>query len=87
MVRRGNSATQSSRRLAAGLFTGIWNGLAGNMSIRCLFGSHRPSVTSVARKGSGYVALCEGCARPLERSREGRWAASEPLDARVGGRA
>jgi hypothetical protein len=49
------------------------------MSIRCLLGIHRPSLSSIARKNGQYVALCEGCARPLERAQEGRWLATEPL--------
>jgi len=51
------------------------------MSISCLFGRHRPSLSSVRRKGSGYAAICDACARPLERSEHGKWSASEPLDA------
>lgn len=54
------------------------------MSISCLFGWHRPSLSSIRRKGHGYAALCEACARPLEREEQGRWAAAEPLDSRIG---
>jgi hypothetical protein len=50
------------------------------MGLRCLFGVHRPSPVSMARRGHAFVALCDQCARPLERSSEGRWVASEPLD-------
>lgn len=50
------------------------------MSLRCLFGLHRPSTASMSRRQGGYVALCEACARPLERSADGRWIASDPLD-------
>jgi hypothetical protein len=50
------------------------------MSLRCLFGLHHPSISSIARRGSGFRALCEHCARPLERLPEGRWTASDPLD-------
>ena len=50
------------------------------MSIRCLLGIHRPSLSSIARKNGQYVALCESCARPLERAaQEARWLAAEPL--------
>jgi hypothetical protein len=49
------------------------------MSIRCLFGAHRASISSIARKGGHYIALCESCARPLEREPDGRWVAAEPL--------
>jgi hypothetical protein len=50
------------------------------MSLSCLFGRHRPSQISIARKAHKYVALCDGCARPLERMETGSWAACEPLD-------
>jgi len=56
------------------------------MSIACLFGHHRPSLQSITRRQGGYAAICESCARPLERSAEGRWRASEPLDTRPGNR-
>jgi hypothetical protein len=49
------------------------------MSIRCLFGAHRASLHSIARKNGHYTALCEGCARPLERHADGGWVAAEPL--------
>jgi hypothetical protein len=50
------------------------------MSLLCLFGRHNPSLHSVARSATGYRALCDACARPLERTSSGRWYASEPLD-------
>ncbi|HEY0115531.1 MAG TPA: hypothetical protein VGB54_07400 [Allosphingosinicella sp.] len=50
------------------------------MSLKCLFGVHRPSLASIGRKGRGYVAYCDACARPLERSEGGRWEPSAPLD-------
>jgi hypothetical protein len=49
------------------------------MSIRCLLGIHRVSLSSIARKNGQYVGLCESCARPLERSGDGRWTAADPL--------
>ena len=49
------------------------------MSLRCLFGVHRPSLNSIVRREAGYASLCESCARPLEREQNGRWVASEPL--------
>ena len=49
------------------------------MSIRCLFGLHQPSLSSITRRQGGYASLCESCARPLERRQNGRWVASEPL--------
>jgi hypothetical protein len=54
------------------------------MSLLCLFGRHTPSLHSVARSTLGYRALCDGCARPLERTSTGRWHASEPLDMAAG---
>ncbi|HEX8667590.1 MAG TPA: hypothetical protein VF727_04365 [Allosphingosinicella sp.] len=50
------------------------------MSLKCFFGLHHPSVSSVARRGERYTGLCDSCARPLEREAVGRWVASEPLD-------
>lgn len=50
------------------------------MSLRCLFGRHRPSTASMTRRHGGFIALCEDCARPLERTPDGRWGASDPLD-------
>jgi hypothetical protein len=49
------------------------------MSLRCLFNVHRPMLTSIVRRSSGYTALCDGCGLPLERLEEGRWRASQPL--------
>jgi len=50
------------------------------MSIACLFGRHTPSLSSIRKRGTGYAAICESCARPLEREAQGKWMASEPLD-------
>jgi hypothetical protein len=49
------------------------------MSLRCLFGLHRPSLISIIRRRHHYGALCEDCARPLQREESGRWVACEPL--------
>ncbi|HEX8400108.1 MAG TPA: hypothetical protein VF628_00225 [Allosphingosinicella sp.] len=49
------------------------------MSLRCLFGYHRPSLSSITRRPTGYSAICESCARPLERGGDTRWVACEPL--------
>jgi hypothetical protein len=49
------------------------------MSLRCLFGYHRPSLSSITRRQGGYSAICESCARPLERTSSSRWVASDPL--------
>jgi hypothetical protein len=53
--------------------------MVGGMSLSCLFGVHRPSLGSISRRDGGYAALCESCARPLERQENGKWIASEPL--------
>jgi hypothetical protein len=57
------------------------------MSLRCFFGVHRPSLGSIARKNGLHIALCEACARPLERKGDERWAAAEPLYGRKPGAA
>lgn len=50
------------------------------MSLRCLFGAHRPSLVSILkRKGGGWIGLCEGCDARIEQNEEGRWSLSEPL--------
>jgi len=49
------------------------------MRLGCLFGLHRPSMSSIMRKGGRYAGLCESCARPLEREDNGRWIASDAL--------
>ena len=53
------------------------------MSLLCLFGAHRPSVASVARRGDHLVGICEHCARPLTRSVQSKWEAAEPLYAQA----
>jgi hypothetical protein len=50
------------------------------MSLACLFGAHRPSVVSIAKRPQGLVALCDGCGRPLEKVGTDRWLPSPPLD-------
>jgi hypothetical protein len=52
------------------------------MSLLCLFGVHRPSVASVARRGDHLVGLCEQCARPLTKTAQSKWEAAEPLYAK-----
>ena len=49
------------------------------MSLRCLFGMHRPMLASIAKRQHGYTALCESCSAPLAREPEGRWAPAIPL--------
>ena len=51
------------------------------MSMRCLFGLHRPSVASIARRPGGFVGLCESCGRSLERSEGAAWTEAMPLAA------
>ncbi len=51
------------------------------MSLCCLLGIHRPSLTAIVRRPGGYGTLCETCARPLHRQEHGRWQATEPLEA------
>lgn len=51
--------------------------------MRCVFGLHRPSLVSVARKGRRLEALCEGCGSGLERAENGRWTAAIPLVAQA----
>ena len=54
------------------------------MSIRCLFGAHRPSLVSILKgKNGGWVALCDSCDTRIERTDEGRWTVSDPLIKRV----
>lgn len=50
------------------------------MSLLCFLGRHRPLSISLTRdKQRRYKALCASCGRPLERSENGSWQASEPL--------
>jgi hypothetical protein len=49
------------------------------MNLKCLIGLHRPSLTTIARRGDGFTALCEGCPTPLGRRKDGHWAACSPL--------
>lgn len=50
------------------------------MSLICLFGVHRPSLVSIARRQQDLVGICENCARPLVKSGDGKWVAAPPLD-------
>ena len=52
------------------------------MSLRCLFRTHRPMLTSIVRREGHYTALCDDCGLLIERSEAGRWAASVSLVAR-----
>ncbi|PSJ36408.1 hypothetical protein C7I55_26585 [Sphingomonas deserti] len=49
------------------------------MKLLCFLGLHRPSTCSMTRRGGHFVALCESCARPLERAADGTWRACDPL--------
>ena len=57
-----------------------WAGGFQLMSVRCFLGFHRPALNAISRRPEGYVSMCEVCARPLERTSNGRWVASAPLD-------
>jgi hypothetical protein len=50
------------------------------MSVRCLFGSHRPSLASIAKRGFGLIALCDACGRPMLKPGDGKWKVADPLD-------
>jgi len=50
-------------------------------SLSCLFGFHRPSLSSIARRSSGLAGLCESCGRSLVKGGgEDKWTVAEPLD-------
>jgi hypothetical protein len=49
------------------------------MSLLCFFGRHRPMLTSIVRRDSGYTALCDHCGLPIVRAEDTRWTASVPL--------
>jgi hypothetical protein len=50
------------------------------MSLACLFGAHRPSLSSIMKRPFG---LCDGCGRPMMRVGNGKWALTDPLDTPV----
>jgi hypothetical protein len=50
------------------------------MSLTCLIGIHRPSLSSITKRQDSLAGLCEGCGRPLEKATGGKWALTEPLD-------
>jgi hypothetical protein len=49
------------------------------MTLRCLFGRHRPMLTSIVTRQDCYTALCDDCGLPIERTENSRWASPEPL--------
>ena len=55
------------------------------MSLSCLFGMHRPSLSSIAKRPFGLIGLCESCGRPLHKEQGAKWIAAEPLDTPVKG--
>jgi hypothetical protein len=60
------------------------SGYFESMSFRCILGRHRPMLTSIVRRTSGFEALCDECGLPIERSEGSRWISSEPLVLRHG---
>lgn len=54
-------------------------GYGVEVSLRCLLGIHRPSPASIARRPTGYTALCESCGLPLERQESRPWRAATPI--------
>ena len=53
-----------------------------HMSLRCLFGRHRPMLTSIMRRDSDFTALCDDCGLPIMRAEDTRWAATAGLVSR-----
>jgi hypothetical protein len=49
------------------------------VSLKCLFGRHRPMLTSILSRDGGFTALCDDCGAPIERVDGGRWTQSQPL--------
>ncbi len=52
---------------------------SAEMKMLCLFGAHRPSLSSIAKRDTYFVSICESCARPLEHRGDGKWIASDPI--------
>jgi len=44
-----------------------------------MFGRHRPSLVSIARRGGRLDALCDGCDLPLVKDHRGQWQPAPPL--------
>jgi hypothetical protein len=49
------------------------------MSILCLLGIHRRSLTAIVKRESRYVSLCERCGHPMVKRDDGKWVLTEPL--------
>ena len=47
-----------------------------------MFGRHRPLLSSILQRSTGFSALCNDCGLPIERGEEGRWTQSESLIAK-----
>lgn len=43
------------------------------MSLRCLFGRHRPRGRRAYWNGETYLSRCEFCHQPIKRLSKGRW--------------
>jgi hypothetical protein len=54
------------------------------MSLLCLLGKHRPSLSAIVRRPDGYASLCEACACSLARAADGRWKVANPARDQVG---
>jgi len=49
------------------------------MSLLCMFGRHRPSLTSIMRHGGRLDGLCDACGLPLTKDSHGQWVPAPPL--------
>jgi hypothetical protein len=52
---------------------------AAALSFGCLFGLHRPMLTSIIRRQDRFTGLCDTCGLPIERPNDGRWTSPMPL--------
>ena len=51
----------------------------GPMHLKCLFGRHRPMLSSIIQRQHGFSALCDDCGAPIEREEGGRWTHAKAL--------
>ena len=49
------------------------------MHLRCLFGRHRPMLTSIVPREHGFSALCDDCGAQIERREGRRWTHAQAL--------
>jgi hypothetical protein len=49
------------------------------MSLQCLFGLHRRSLTAITMRSGSYASLCQSCGRPMVKSEKGKWVLPDPL--------